>query len=227
MFRLWCGAVPLVALLWIFLTNPARAELILDQSNVGSSPTFDAAIVPPQSWAQTFTVGVEGTLARIDLQIYKHTGATEDLLFMVRSTTGGVPNPDDAQSLFGMVIPLSAIPTFDSPFMMVPLTSLDVSAAQIAVAPGDVLAISLSRAGLGGPPWALWRQTLPVYDRGDPFYRLGTSGPWSRQPGYDSGFQTYVSAIPEPSSLSLCLLGGICLCYLGRTKSAEATVKTG
>jgi hypothetical protein len=215
MLRVNYCLVPFMVVFWVCATRQARADLILDQSHV--VPTFqgDFAVITVQSVAQTFTVGVAGELAQVDLQIYKNTGTIGDLVFSIRTTIGGVPNPDDSQSLFQTIIPLSAIPTIDNPFLPVPLTSIDVSSAGIAVTPGDVLALSLSRMGVGSPPWVLWRQSLDgTYPGGSTFTRASPLAPWTPAFGgnADGGFQTFVSVggvVPEPSSLILCLLGGI------------------
>lgn len=195
-----------VALFCVGWVGQVRAQTVLDQSNVVPTFSADLAVVTSFSYAQTFTVGVEGVLAQVGVQVYKTSGAVGDLVFDVRTAPNGVPNPADQQSLFRTVIPLAVIPTIDDPFTLVPLTSVDVSLAQIAVTPGDVLAVSLSRTGPAAPPWVLWRFGPPVYQGGGSFTRSGAPEQWRPLPQYDAGFQTLV-IVPEPSSLVLCVAG--------------------
>jgi hypothetical protein len=165
--------------------------IVLDQSNVVPNFQFDAAVVSAQSVAQTFTVGVDGTLAQVDFQIYKNTGTTGDVVFDIRPTIKGVPDPDDGNILYETVISLDKMPTIDDPFMDVPLTSIDVSAGKLPVAAGDMLALSLSREGQGSPPWVLWRQGQPIYQGGSTYIRNDSTMDW-RPLENDGGFQTWV-----------------------------------
>jgi hypothetical protein len=193
MFRPTRSTTVVTAFLWAFITGPAGADVVLDQSNVvPAGSTADLAIVTVQSLAGTFTVGVDGVLAQVDLQIYKNTGTTGDLVFTIRPTNDGVPDPDDALVLLALVISLDDMPTIDDPFQEVPLTSIDVSAAGIIVASGDVLALSLSREGAGSPPWATWRHNGDVYDGGSSFKRADSTQDWTPIPDLYAGFQTWV-----------------------------------
>ncbi len=198
-----------VTTLALFGPRAARAQALLDQSNVlGLRAVNDLALVSSQSVAQTFTAGMAGVLDRVELEIYKTTGATGDLVFEIRSVPGGVPDPVNEQALFRSLIPLDALPTIDSPFTAVPLTQVDVSAAAIAVAPGDVLALSLRREGAFAPPWALWRTGPSTYSGGRTFRRFGVSDPWQPSPNpYLAGFQTFVSPVPEPGTSALLAAG--------------------
>jgi hypothetical protein len=183
----------MVSLLWVFTPGPTRADVVLDQSHVvPAGATGDLAIISVQSLAGTFTVGLEGVLAQVDLQVYKNTGTTGDLVFTIRPTNDGVPDPDDSLILVEIVVSLDDIPTIDNPFLEVPLTSIDVSAAGIPVSIGDVLALSLSRTGAGSPPWATWRHGPQVYEGGSSFQRSNSSQEWSPIAGYYAGFQTWV-----------------------------------
>jgi hypothetical protein len=176
--------------------SPARADIVLDQSNV--YPTFiaDLAVITGQELAQTWTVGLEGTLAQIDVQISKETGTTGDVTLTIRATADGVPDSDDSQVLFATVISLDDIPTIDDHFQNVPLTSIDVSDAGLAVQPGDVLTVALSRMGPGSPPWVTWRCGPPTYQGGQLFIRSGPDFDWKILDGYEAGFQTYVDVGP-------------------------------
>ena len=71
--------IPLLLLSVLATGRRLEAQVVLDQSALsylGVEPTAGPAVVSMQSVAQTFTVGVAGTLARIDLGIHKSPGAT-------------------------------------------------------------------------------------------------------------------------------------------------------
>jgi hypothetical protein len=151
-----------VAMIWLAGASEVRAGGTLDQSNVVSTFTFDAAPASSVSRAQTFTVGLSGLLSQVNLEIYKSTGTLVNPTVEILGTTNSTP--DDAKLLFSTVVPLSIVPTFDSPrpgaFAM---TSVDVSSAGIMVTPGEVLAIGLVSDSSGAPPMALmalWNRRL-------------------------------------------------------------------
>lgn len=190
----------------------AHAGGVLDQSNVVSSFIFDAAVVDQVSRGQTFTVGLAGELSQVNLEIYKSTNTVVDPTFEILGTTGGVP--DDTKVLYQATIPLSDIPTFDTPPTgAVPMTSVDVSSAGIVVTPGEVLALTLSRNGPGGPPWLLWRQGIGGYAGGNSYDSIPPGSPWTVDGSYEGGFQTFVSpqSVPEPSSVVMLLIGVGCV----------------
>jgi hypothetical protein len=197
-------------MLCFLAAGPARAGGTLDQSNVVSTFNFDAAMVEEVSRAQTFTVGIAGLLSQVNLEIYQSTGTTVDPTFEILGTTGGVP--DSTKPLFTTTIPLSIVPIFDTPPTgTVPMTSIDVSSAGILVTPGEVLSLALSRAAFGSPPWLLWRYGIGGYAGGDAYFSAPPGSPWMVQNPYEAGFQTYVSAVPEPSTAVLALIGLGCL----------------
>jgi hypothetical protein len=188
----------------------AHAGGVLDQSNVVSTFTFDAAVVSEVSRGQTFTVGLAGLLSQVNLEIYQSTGTTVDPTFEVLGTTGGVP--DNTKVLYQTTIPLSDIPIFDTPPSgAVPFTSVDVSSAGIIVTPGEVLALTLSRNAPGNPPWLLWRQGVGGYSGGNSYDSIPPGSPWTIDDPYEGGFQTFVASVPEPSSIVLVLIGVGCV----------------
>jgi hypothetical protein len=193
-------------------SGAARADF-LDQSYV--VPTFqgDFTIYSGASISQTFTVGLAGELSRVGFQVYHSTGATGDLTLEILTTSGGVPSPNSTPPLFQTIVPLSTIPTFDNPATAnVPITLVDVSSAGIIVTPGEVLTIALrSPNGAGTPPWTLWRSSSNGYNGGAEYIEQNSATSWSPftalGTGQDGGFQTYVAAVPEPSSLLLMGIG--------------------
>jgi uncharacterized membrane protein len=132
--------------------------------------------------AQTFTVGVSGTLESVDILINQF-GTPGDLLFDIRDTTGGVPLENDGTTLAAVAVPPSDVPTTQA------WVSVDVSSFNVLVQVGDVLAIVLRTSGAGGYQWGA-EQGNP-YSGGAPYFR--NPGPsWTLQTE-DSGFRTYVS----------------------------------
>lgn len=188
----------------------ARAALILDQSNVPTTSllgTFDGAIVSGNDLAQSFTAGLAGLLAQVDVLIAQNPDTPAgDVTLTIRSVVGGVP----AAALFTGTIPLASIPVQDSfTIANAPLTSIDVSSAGILLNPGDVLAITLSRTGPGIMPWVTWRSRGDTYAVGNAFFGNASAGSWTSLAADDFGFQTFVAAaaVPEPSSLAMAGLG--------------------
>jgi hypothetical protein len=207
--------------LCLLAAGQSRAGGVLDQSNVVSTFNFDAAVVGPQSIGQTFTVGIAGLLSQINLEIYKSTNTVTDPTFNIEGTTGGAP--DDTKVLYSTTIPLSSIPTFDTPPPgTVPMTSIDVSSANIVVTPGEILALTLSRVGTpGSPPWLLWRQGIGGYTGGNSYDSIPPGTPWTVDHSYEGGFQTFVSSasVPEPSTAILAVIGlGCCAVFTRKAK---------
>jgi hypothetical protein len=193
---------------FIYLSWPAIAHAVplLDQSYLLQENLAGSAIVSVQTVAQTFTVGIGGTLSQVGVQTYQSPGTVGDVNLEILRTSGGVPT---GSPLFSGTIPLAKLPTFEFPtfpFPTVPVTTVDVSTAHMNVAPGDQLAISLSRSGFGSPPWVIWNEgwESPYYTGGAPFttFPAGTWRSISEEIG-DLGFQTFVepAAPPLPASL--------------------------
>ena len=101
-FHLRWFLVPLaVALLTISVpTGAGHAALILDQVfDPGPNPSVASGISLLQK-AQTFTVGLAGTLAQVDVDILRNGSPAGPLLFDVRATTaGGAPIESNATTL--------------------------------------------------------------------------------------------------------------------------------
>ena len=214
-----CRALPAI-ILCLLAAGQSRAGGVLDQSNVVNTFTFDAGVVGAVSRGQTFTVGIAGLLSEINLEIYKSTNTVIDPTFNIEGTTGGAP--DDTKVLYSTTIPLSSIPTFDTPPTgTVPMTSIDVSGANIIVTPGEVLALTLSRVGsIGQPPWLLWRQGIGGYTGGNSYDSIPPGAPWTVDSPYEGGFQTFVSTtVPEPSTAILAVIGlGCCAIFTRKAK---------
>jgi hypothetical protein len=166
----------------------------LDQAAIPSACclSFGTAVIPLQSVSQTFTAGAAGLLKSVEVSIFQDPGTTGDIVFRL------LTNPlDFGTALFSTTIPLTMVPVGSGEFV-----SVDVSAAHVAMAAGDQLAIGLSRPiGAQNRPWVIWNNA--AYDRGSMFTTL-TGGP---DAFLDVAFKTNVAPTPEPSMLVLVATG--------------------
>jgi hypothetical protein len=197
--------------------SPAGRAATLDQSHVIQPDPTTAAyghVNEAGDRAQTFTVGLGGRLDRLDLQVFR--AQTEPLLVPlrveIRGTSGGVPLPDDAPVLASAALAPESVPYWNNGVSQpVVLTPVDLSASNLVVSPGDVLAIVLrSSAPAGSLAYAWQFQPTPGggYAAGTPFSReRPVDGETFRaeHAQTDRGFQTYVT-VPEPAAAALLLL---------------------
>jgi len=195
------AAAALLAGLWL-LASPgvARADQ-LDQSFAGPGTSGSVDMTAAFSRAQTFTVGVDGTLTRIALTIGKSDGTldADELRIDVRPTdAGGAPLEDAGSALATATVLGSQLTNAldpNDPF------EIDVSAAGVQVTAGQQLAIvassdvpfAMNRAFY----WYAFLVTGEGYPGGDAWLDGGT---WGLQNGggVDLVFSTWVEA-PEPS----------------------------
>jgi hypothetical protein len=176
-------------LLSIAAAASAAAETLDQQNDATGSGTSDTASPFGQEIAQTFTVGITGTLTRIETQINTIFGSGGTVILTVFNTSGGVPNA----SLGSASKAWDAIPSGGFAFQ-----SFDVSSFAIPVHAGDVMAFGIKSSGETG--FGL-RSTfnMSTYAGGEAKFRAyGTPpGPWqSFSFSHDYGFKTYVLASP-------------------------------
>jgi hypothetical protein len=161
----------------------ASAEEVLDQQSPGPIG-FGQSPSDAVEWAQSFTVGVTGTLSRIDVYVAKIFAVIENLTVTIYDADSGVPTTSlgSATLLSG---PMSSMAAFHS---------VDVSGLAISVTAGDKLAFGLKKAPDSGI------HIMP-FDGGNPYAGGNTFsrnlGPpilaWVAQPTADFGFKTYVN----------------------------------
>jgi len=180
------------------LTWPVAAGT-LDQEYLPSQAS-GLIIERSQTLAQTFEVGLTGTLDRIEVELARNTiAAPEGLTLEIRSTLAdGSPS---ANVLAGIFIPGTDVPT-EFQFM-----SFDLVPFGITVTGGDALALVLRsdaepQGQVGGIDPFGWRGDAPGnYSRGTVYVDRGSG--FGLASGWDFGFRTFVdtTAVPEPAGL--------------------------
>ncbi len=217
MFRLTSCLVASVVL-WgtETVTHAFADQLVLDQfcfQSPDQTSWSDFAVYNSRGWAQTFTVGIDGRLSRIDIFVSKSAGDSGPAKFTLRpSTSSGAPDP--SRTLFSTFIDVETLPDATNASDPLPPTTIDVSEINLNVGVGEVYAIALERIAPTGKPWLLWSTGEPAdpYDRGTIFHRpYAENAVWTESfPGLaiDMEFATYVT-IPEPSTLVLLAMGAV------------------
>jgi hypothetical protein len=219
-----------LALAAAVVAQPALAAVVLDQDSfitpVGTSLTgsslssFAPGVLPiagrVRQQVQSLTVGVGGTLARIDLQLYRNA-LTSTLLevTVARGTFGTAGYTPIGQFSQAVTATMADILTGG-------VTSVDASSLGMVVAPGEVLSLLLSTSipqsggsqlfWVIGEPGATPGEVVnaPVLDNG--FAQITTDGGanWLTVPT-DRAVRTYVAtgtaAVPEPQSWALLIAG--------------------
>ncbi len=220
-------------LLFIFTSQSVcfSSSLILDQSFEWESPAhyggFGSASMGKRQ-AQTFTVGVTGSLRRIEIAV-RPEGEREEMntdqieIFLVQ-TVSGLPNLNPASMLASSS---ETIPTPGSVLVQGGENNRfqDFHWAQFDLPPtsvvsGELLAIVLSTEINHGYHWAASFPGSYLYGRG---LRGSSEGIYAEPPinfqHRDWLFRTYVVPIPEPSGALLLALGTITLCAIRKRRS--------
>ncbi len=185
----------LAVLVLLTVASPSPASIILDQSNYANEYNLDVGFTASTAWrAQTFTVGISGQLARIDVDIYLRQSASGFIQLDLLSTSAGVPT----STVLGNASVLnSSVPNSPDNHAFV---TFDLTASNINVTQGEVLAIALSSSNdqlIGG--WL--GSTTTQYAGGEHFYNYPTNQNGWVAYGEDADlyFKTYVN-IPEPAT---------------------------
>ena len=167
--------------------GPGNGGVVRDQFFVPDPVAFEDGISTNDSRAQTFTVGLGGILDHVEVYIFNQAvppNTPQDLIFELRGTVGGVPDPNTLYAT--ITLPEASVPTALGWF------SIDVSSFQIAVTPGQVLAIVLAQA-----PGDMHTDYSWVgdngYTGGTSYSKFADAGDDWIEPGGDLGFKTYVS----------------------------------
>ena len=191
------------------------AGSVLDQQlNPASYAPFDllsAGFGGTQNLAQTFTVGITGTLSEVDVSIerFAFNPPTGTLFMQIRTTTAGVPAADPS-FLIQASVPESALPIAGN----YGFVAFNVLSAGLQVTQGEQLAIVLLAPNFANPVSWIGVQGDP-YPAGSSFQEDEPDFGWLPSfPAGDYGFETFVS-VPEPSTLTMlsvaCLAGVACV----------------
>lgn len=179
--------------LFLALVGSSIAAPTLDASNNAGASSAALTLAPSNFRAQSFTVGVDGLLTTVDVQVGKFAGAATDVRFELRPIVSGFPTREEEGILFQTMIPISSIPVINSLADPPPFVSVDVSSAGLHAKPGEQYAISLRRSG--SSPNAAWRSKPNSYSGGTGFFRSLLTSPWSTT-SEDYGFQTWIDPAP-------------------------------
>ena len=186
------------------LATHTDAAPILDQSDsgfvtlgqgIGGSPGSSGDPVV----AQSFTVGVAGTLASVDVLIRRNIPSSLlgiNLVAEMFLVVGGLPG---GSALGSVTVAEASVPESFSFF------NIDFSPFSISISVGDQLAIVLhdDDKADGSTVYGWGGSTLDSYGGGSRFFDIGS--------GFTSGgdlyFRTFVTPVPEPSALLLLASG--------------------
>jgi hypothetical protein len=172
------------ALLLSASAGAAAAVPYVDQNcSVLPSGNFQAVWATGPSVAQTFTVGFAGTLTAVHVVVDPRGTPVQNLDLEVQATTGGVAN--------GTVLATASVAPFGG---VNPTVVFDVSAANLAVTPGQVLAFVLKSNATLGNDYLVRARNLNPYGGGQ---FTDSGGSFASGAGWDAIFKTWV----EPASL--------------------------
>ena len=207
-------AVPSIRFLAVFLiflglAVPLGAAPILDQQVDPREVGGGAYLVMYRGgyFSQTFTVGVDGLLAGVDVLMSRRELLQTDVLFEISRTVDGVPAPTMGLPAHG-AIPFSMIPVDPEgmPGAAADWVHLDLSMHNIVVTEGEVLAIVLKLNTPPGPPPPqdpehsfdiVWHaNNSDPYPPGGTFVHPTIPGSaWNPIAVVDAGFRTWVDAV--------------------------------
>jgi len=173
-------ATSLVGCLLLTSANTGAAASVLDQFSPGHQSVFGGA--PTENWQQGVTAGMSGTLSSISL--YSYGGPTTFKVYI----NLGSPWQSDANAFEVQVTRPWGSEWF----------SIDVSAANIQLTSGTRYIIGADGQSL------LWGNDN-AYSRGALWGKLGDTPPETGPYG-DLAFATYMTPVPEPTTLALSMI---------------------
>lgn len=190
-------------LLLLIGQTAAHATAVLDQhSFLVPNQNSGAALLSEGSFrrAQTFTVGMDGTLDHISVHF---NGAVTiwdpgvaERMNLIR-VENGVPGTTIASTTARTLSTIDVGPQWDPAYV----GDFDFSSLGLSFQAGDQLAFEID----GG--WLQWYED--VYAGGSDFYLNPSYGimNWTANTVADLGFQTYMTPVPLPSALLLLVSG--------------------
>lgn len=190
----------------ITFTTPASAVVIIDQNfTTTDNPNHNTGLgIVWTSVAQTFEVGITGSLVGIELNILKSTGTTGDLTLDIRSLTGTSPDTSATNALTTVTIDNSNIGSTGSQPYSWSSIYVDLSLANLNVTAGDSLSFVLSSTI--GQEFVIQTDYLNGYSGGSRWSQSGNGNSFDKSTIADLAFKSYID-VPEPSILALLSLG--------------------
>lgn len=185
----------MVVAAWLAAAGAADGATFVDQQfepDLTSGNDASQAFGQGNDVGQTFTVGRTGTLRTVSVLLSLGGGVTDPLTLDIRTTdVNGAPAEANTTppALASVTLAAAAIPGTAQ------WVSFDLSAADLAVTAGDVLAIVLrsGSGGLGVIGYSRYGETLDPYPAGAAFFRDSThTTAWLEMTGFDFGFATFV-----------------------------------
>ncbi|MCP5371965.1 MAG: PEP-CTERM sorting domain-containing protein [Hyphomicrobiales bacterium] len=216
-----------VTALGIAAPAPASATVVDQQfTTTGPVDSNTATGVTFAAMAQTFTVGVTGLLAAVELYVLRTGGTTGDLTVDIRGlVSGGAPEPLAANALGSTTLANADVPVRPSttPYGFAPIL-IDLTAANIAVTAGQILAIGVSSAA--GEFFVFQTDYSNGYAGGG-LWTQSSDGLAFSPTTSDFSFTTYVNtgtSVPEPGTLGLLVVGltGLGWAHRRRGRAARA-----
>lgn len=189
-----------ILVIWLLLVTgvaqAAQIEEVLDQQHapVGDFPT--SAVANDRTQIQTFTVGITGTLTRIEVEVSRETDTVDDLVLSLWTTdASGLPD----ELLATASVPASAVELHHPSFV-----SFDLSSAGVSVTAGDLLAITLDSDAPNNPD-TLFAERYAweyggFYPFGNAYTQIGTTISAQFE---DFHFKTYVEPAPAITAVTI------------------------
>ena len=186
------------------VSRPLMASPVLDQFQLDGTEQ-NQAIHSTRDVGQTFTVGIAGLLASIELSLFE-SGSGGDLTVEILDMSAG--SISTAPILGSVAIPETALgpsPTTLSSGSTT-ATLIELSSLGIGVDVGDVLAFRLTSTRILEPPTNIYAIRTAVFSDlyGGGAYFVGNTFIEG-----DAAFKTFVTvtAVPEPTTLLLMAIG--------------------
>ena len=178
----------------LLCASPTAAAEIKDQAFEPSPPDTIPTIYFKLRWAQTFTVGVSGTLTGVEVLVAQMFGVQpDDLQVTIFDTVNGIPR---APITPPVNIPAASVPIVAHPSNFSEYAYLRAS-FELDVTAGQVLAILVTTPN--SPSTYYWAGALyGGYPRGALYRFMNTS--WVVQGSEDQAFRTFVAPSHPPTA---------------------------
>jgi hypothetical protein len=204
----------MVLIVELFASSPAPAQGTLYVSNVGQTPTGNAAIGSDSWIAQSIITGTNFggyVLDSVQLLMDAATGSPNGFSVSIYSSLGGAPH-NNLGNLVGPDPSAGGVFSYTA-------SSLELSPATfyfvVVTAATPVAQGTYVWSGANGPPY-VGNEQWTIYDV---FYSSSDGSTWTRH-ARENVFQmaVYADAVPEPSTLALAGLGPAALSLLWRRR---------